>query len=473
MKIERTKVFRVLKRLSSREQQQVRLFLASPFFNKRSDIQALFEYLILPRSIAIVPNDLFKALYPTRVFRAQRLRTLFSQLFRLLEHYLVYQEHFKEEKISTHKRLAVHAYQAQQLPKLAHQSLHAYQIALAESQIQNADYYTEYFNWHTENHSFSSLDEPSQKQAFEPMLESLDTAYISYKLQYACYALSNQFTYGHQYEIHLLPEIIAFVKAKQWHRVPAIGVYFYIYRAFTAPNAQAAFEQLKQLLPDATAHFPPKELRDIYLMLINHCIRGINKGDLYYQHEILDLYKEGLRSDSLLENGKLSRFTYSNIVRIAAKAGDLEWAETFIQDYKECLEKPFQENTFSLNAAILAYTRKNYEQALGYLQHFNYRNVVLALSAKTLLLKIYYEQGEWNMLDSHLQAMSNYIRRQKKEIYHSAHYLNIINYTRRLHQLNPYDKAERMKLRKRIQKEENLIGKEWLLERLSLVSNKD
>ena len=88
------------------------------------------------------------------------------------------------------------------------------------------------------------------------------------------------------------------------------------------------------------------------------------------------------------------------------------------------------------------------------------------LLAKTVLLKIFYELNEFDLLHSHLDAMKNYIRRKQVIGYHKTNSLNIIKYVSQLIKLNPFDKKAQNDLRQRIEKEEILTEREWLLEQV-------
>ena len=59
-----------------------------------------------------------------------------------------------------------------------------------------------------------------------------------------------------------------------------------------------------------------------------------------------------------------------------------------------------------------------------------------------------------------------FIRRKKVIGYHQTNYLNIIQYTKKLMAVNPYDRADRLRLRQQIEAEEILTEREWLLDQL-------
>lgn len=90
--------------------------------------------------------------------------------------------------------------------------------------------------------------------------------------------------------------------------------------------------------------------------------------------------------------------------------------------------------------ARLEYQKNNPGAALVLLQRAEYKETMLALAAKTLQLKIYYESDEYDLLESHLQAISAFIRRKNILEYHRDNYVNLIQIVRKLMDTNPMDK---------------------------------
>ena len=83
-----------------------------------------------------------------------------------------------------------------------------------------------------------------------------------------------------------------------------------------------------------------------------------------------------------------------------------------------------------------------------------------------MLIKIYYEEGEYGVLDSLLESLRTYINRKKAIAYHKNIYNNLIRFTKRLIRLSPYDKAQKAKLRQEIEAANPLPERKWLLEQL-------
>jgi hypothetical protein len=103
------------------------------------------------------------------------------------------------------------------------------------------------------------------------------------------------------------------------------------------------------------------------------------------------------------------------------------------------------------------------EAVLELLQRANYRDPLLNLAAKTLLLKTYFELDEFDLLQSHLDAMRHYIRRKHVIGYHRTNYMNIVRYTEKLLRLNFHSRKQIEAFQEAVRKEPVLTEKEWLL----------
>ena len=454
---------------SKKERRGVEHWLCSPFFNRQDVVLKLWQYLRMSwEELDVVPSKMqaFKHVFPGQPYNDQLIRLCMSDLYKQLEHYIAYCELTADPtKIQLHltrgmrKRNLTSAFQ-RNLKKAA--------TTAEKNPIRNAEYYQDLYEIQLEQYQLTSSDQPTGKLNLQTLADTMDIAYMASKLRQMCLLVSHQNVYqaGERYQFGLLEEVIQYIQTNDLLDIPAISVYYYCFFSLTQPADESHFLQFKKQLFAYGQQFPPLELRDLYLLAINYCVRQANEGKNHYIYELMDLYKEGLKADSLLENSQLSRFTYHNIAAAGIKTGEYQWVADFIQAYQPALEKKYRESSYSFNLARLAYSQQQYDRALPLLQKANYRDVLLNLAAKTLLLKIYYELEEFNLLYAHLEAMKSYLRRKHIIGYHRKNYRNIIRYTRKLITTNLFDKVERQALHELIQKEEVLTEREWLLEQL-------
>ncbi len=464
--MQKSKLIQVINQLSSQDIRDLKKFLRSPFFNHRADVVLLFEYLISDND-KIEAESIFTKLYPEQAYNAIQLRLVMSYLFLSIEKYLAVSELLEDEQLR--KIQIAKAYKKRNLPKQVQRTIKEGIKALQKKKQRNTDWYNHSFQMQFEQFQLKSTDTPTDELNRQELSDTLDIAYLIAKLRQVCLLLSHQSIYKSEFDIGFLAPLIDFLKGSTYQSIPAIAVYYHCYFMLIEPENQDHFNVFKKLLLKKGTIFSTWEIRDLYLQAINYCIKRINDGESNYFDEVMDLYKEGLQKSYLLENGMLSRFTYHNIVSAGLKTKDYDWSDGFIFQYKKNLERKYRESAFSFSLAKLHYHRKNYDAALGMLQKSNYRDLLLNLGAKTLLLKIYYELDEFDLLEAHLEAMKNYIRRKRVIGYHQKNYRNIIKLTQKLLSLNGNDKMKMEILSNQIQKADPLTEREWLEEQLQMI----
>ncbi|MCP4438685.1 MAG: hypothetical protein GY810_07045 [Aureispira sp.] len=215
-----------------------------------------------------------------------------------------------------------------------------------------------------------------------------------------------------------------------------------------------------------TLDFPHQEMHDLYLLAINYGIKAYNTGQENYLEQVFELYQQALQQNILIQNGLLSTFSFKNIVGIALKLNQVDWTAQFIEKYKIKLPTKHQVVYLNYGLSKLHFHKKNYAEALELLQEVDYKDLFLNISAKVMQLKIYYEQGAYDALDSFLDSFKVFLHRKKVMSYHKDNYLNTIRFTQKLLLVNPFDKKEIAQLQKQIIDSSPLGEKAWLLEQV-------
>lgn len=465
--MQNTRLWEAFAALSKSELRAFDKFVRSPFFNQKAQLTGLFEYLRTCRDTEALPvsEAAFAAAYPEAAYDDQKLRLANSDLLKLLEHFWMYQEKFAD--VERNKIRLAGAYRKRNLPKHAEAALREARHSREARPWRHAEHFDDLHRIELEQ--FQSASAAKRYDAFnlQEISDLMDKTYIARKLRHVCFARSHQAVTQRPYRFGLLEAVFAHVEAEGLLDVPAIALYYHGCHFLADTAAEGHFARFREILRTQAEQFPPDELRALYLLAINFSIKKSNDtGDLAWYRATFDLYRDALARDLLLENGMLSRFAYHNIVGVAIRLHEVAWAEQFIQNYKHALERRYREAAFSLNMARVAYTRQAYREALLYLQRADYKDFINGMNAKTLQLKIYFETGETELLESHLDSIKNFIRRQRAVGYHRDNYLNIVRYTRAIIRLDPNDTAAVANLKDQIEAELVLTEKEWLVSRL-------
>ena len=108
---------------------------------------------------------------------------------------------------------------------------------------------------------------------------------------------------------------------------------------------------------------------------------------------------------------------------------------------------------------------------LELLRTVEFSEVFINLDVRRMLLKGYYELGEWSVLTSLLDSFKAYLRRQKDLGYHRESYLNLVKFTQKVMRVADKRVAARRQLAAQIQAVEAVAEREWLLEKLGIEGN--
>ena len=459
---------RTFKQLTPKDLRTLREFTRSHIFNRRDDVVRLGDYLIThtgkPAIKAFEARRLYEAACPGQPFDEKQLRHLMSYLLDVVRQYLAWSEWRADQ--DEQQRYLVRALRNRGLEKLFEKEWQRADDTAEGNPVRDARYHFRRYQLHQENLEHTARRERSGRLNLQPLPDELTTFYISEMLRHACATFMHQAVAGQAYRIDLLKVILEAAGQEEMLRVPAVAVYYHAYRMLESPESTEPFERLKALLAIHEHRFAAEEMRGLYLMAINGCIRRMNAGRRTYIQEAFDLYKLALERDFLTENGILSGFTYKNILRVSVALGEHAWAEHFLEQYRAALHPRERDNLYRYNLAYLYFQQHDYSRAMPLLQQTDLDDPLNNLDARRMLLRSYYELGEWEALESLLQSFSAYLRRQKNLGYHRTTNENLIAFTRKLLELNRSDAKAVAALKAVIDATPDVAERGWLLERL-------
>lgn len=458
--MENSNVYQLVRSFSAAEIKEIRRFLGSPYFNLRQDMLPLFE--VLRAADAPEKPQIWHALFPDKPFDDTQLRLLLSYLNRLLETFLLVQAS-QEQGLQRKLRLAS-IYRNRSLNGQYERNMRAFEQELEAQPLRNAQYYSLLREYATESYEKNIAQKPSDTESLAFLTHTTDVYYLSDRLRLVCSELSQKNVYRSDDTASVHQYILALAGQKKWCDLPGIATYLAACNMLLQPEEDGFYRDFKEKLEASKTVFSESELRECYAMCVNYCIKRANSGEKEYEKELLNLYRLMLDAGYLFEHGILSRFTYHNVVGAGLRSGALAWVEDFIHHYRDRLEKQYRDSSFYFNLARLQYERKQFDAVLVAMQKANYSDPLLNLAAKTLLLKTYFGLGAYDLLLSHLDAMRNYLHRNKVIGYHRTNYLNIIRYTERILHAGQHNKAALAQLRQHIAGEPVLTERNWLLE---------
>ena len=461
------KIIELIKSLSSEELRILDKFVKSPIHNKHEKVIKLFSYIrknIAKPSDRIYGEKLFKTVFPNEPIEMQRLHYVSSYLQKTVEEFLAWRE-WKKDSVE----VGINLTKALRKHKIGNQFQKCLSITNERNlsqPLRDATYYHNRYRLLLEDFRYANLFGRTKNLNLQELADTQDIAYIVEKLRNASLLLSHQAVTKQEYDQGLLPYILVFLKNSDYLKIPSVTVYYHAYLSMSDQNNESSFLKLKTALFEQSTSFEIEELKGLYIIAINFCIKKLNTDNLNYRREVFEIYQAGLKYNIFFNNEEFSPWTYSNIVQVGLMLGEFGVIEKFIKKYKEYLPKKKMEAYYSYNYAWFFYQKKDYQNAMQLLLKTDYGgDILISCTAKTLLTRMYFELKELDSLESLLNSFKMFIRRKKMLAYHKDPYLKFIQFVQRISIPNYTDKYSMEILRQEIANS-NVAAKEWLLEQV-------
>ena len=465
--MQKSDLIQIILNLSRADRRALRKFVVSPYHNKREDVSQLYFYIdqnLDKKWKALKRETVYQFLFPGQPYQDKKLRYTMSFLLKVIEQYLIVQQSL-ENKTEANLQL-LKAYRRLDQAKAFNRTTAVLKDWQNDHSHRNIAFYEQYFQLENEQYLFSEKQKRQSPRNLDRLNESLDVVFLARKLKQSSLQLAHQAVYKIEYDTSLLKVLLDYLEDSSYLEYPVVALYFYHYKAASQPENETFFQKFKEGIIQYSDRFPRKEVRELYLFAINYCIKKFNTGEESYLREVFDLYRIALTRDILLEQDQLSRFAFKNIVGIALRLNEFEWTEQFIKEFAHKIGAAFQENYVHFSLSKLRFTQGKYKEAMLRLQQVDYDDIFLNLDAKVMLLKMYFELEEYEALDSLLTSMKRFLQRQKLIGYHQENYENIIRFTRKILDSNPYDKAEQAAIKAEIIQTKALAERDWLLQKI-------
>ena len=430
-------------KLDEKEIKELYEYIHSPYFNKNRNIRSFFDaiYPYHPSFEKLPPKEaIFKSVYPSESYFEQKINDLMSYVVSAIQDFLSYQEYQQHGSLKNIHLLT--ALRKKHIDKDFIRISRQVETSLDKGN-HDEEYYYQTMRLEQERDQFYIAQEEKELMLYlQRKMDALDRYYLTAKLKSACEMINRQIVYSASFHIPLLDELNNYVHdhSQQFENVPAVNIYYTIYLCLTRPEEEEHYNELVKLLEDNISFFSPDEQKELYGYAQNYCIRKLNSGADIYNRKLHELYLKFLKIWDAFENDYLSQWDYKNIVSTALRLKEFEWTSWFIDHYKDRIHPDYRLNAYRYNKAFYYYEVKNYTEAIRQLRDVEFNDNFYVLGARSILLKIYYEQEEEEALRTSIESFKNFLKRNKKlSSYHKTIYNNLLACTSRLN-------AERQKL---------------------------
>lgn len=485
------KNFELLASLTKPEFQQFADFVNSPFYNKRTDMVKLMEYLcsIYPKlnEDNLDEDVIYKKVYSgskekSSTTAKQVTRNLLTRLGELLEKYFIVTglEHEKDYKLLPYATRLKEKNRSKKLVELIEGSITS--LYESKSQVMHYKKYTEYLEA-KEMFISDSGNYAAKSQNLTKLLENSFSYYVLSLLKNANELAAFQYVHRNRDAEYTLEKIFATVDMDKHLNELSMGepslynitkIYYYgLLSKINDPNG-AIREKLKETVYSSFGTLKKIDLMECWSMLYASYIFSMtavaNKTNVNANLEVHKINMIFVDNDLIPtdENGAIDENTYHNIAMQAIITRDFKWAEEFLNNYKERLREKVREFNYSLCMSQLLFNKGDYDKCITYLSRIKANEINTDIFIRLTYIKCFYEIGLYEQAESALFAMRTFLSQNKRLTHETRHMLpSFVKYCKQLLRMKGMGKKVSEELYQKAQNEVNLSSRKWILEKMS------
>jgi|GEM_PF-1508324 len=446
-----------------------RKWLLSTVHNTRPELAGLFDYLrecTLRQEVMPEPEKAFQKVFTGQSFDEKKMRHALSWLMAQIKAFFIWQE--LQNDVHQSNRYVVRAFRKRGLASGFRQAMEDAKSQLKKSKTIDLEAPLVAFHVEMEDFQWNLAQKRSQEIQFDLLADHL-TAYFTTQMLRLGYMYRTQQALQKQSPAALprLETVLRAFPPENQRDSPQIALHYVGYQLLSNPYEDHWLLQFRQLLAQYGSQFSPDEARDHLMLAINHCIRRINQGQRQFIPEVLTFYELGLENLWLLdERGFLAKYTYNNVLLTIIAQQDWQKAESFLERYRAQLPPVERTTVYDYNKAVLLFRKGDYDGAQSILRSLAFADPTYNLEARRMLLRIYFENNEYDALDSLLDNLMTWLRRHGEIGYQREMYRNLARFTGKLLKIPAGEKKKLQDLAQKIKDTPLVADRAWLLKQL-------
>jgi len=269
------------------------------------------------------------------------------------------------------------------------------------------------------------LKKDKGKQAFINLIENLDAFYLTYRTLLETEKRSREYAVIEEMQNFHFEEIRNFLSPKE-HKNQTSPV-FQTLKAFLEGNVLSGIE-FYEVLEDKVFSLIPKLHNSDQEIILNFLTLVANhyakKGKNEFTPKLFKILKYSAENKLPVKNNLISSVFFINSVDIACKAGEVEWAIKFYQDFQIYLKKEERLDLAKLSESRIALAQKDYQKAKNILEEKRFKSIHNHRS-RWILTMVYYDSQD-DKLKEECEAFTQYLYREK--IYNEMNRRGTLNF---------------------------------------------
>jgi hypothetical protein len=484
-------LFDIIGTFSPAELKRFRDFLRSPFHNTNKNVIKLFEYFkkFSPdfgsdkAKKFLTKEKVFKKIYPGKKFNDIVLRILLSDLIKLSEEFLTYQglrkNTFDEYKFllqelnekgidNLYRRIYKEAYKLIE----QHDDLRIKYLKLFEYEMNFIDHH---------------LQRNKQQLITSNVLTRSECLISFFILELAgnLHDLAiNEQTFNAKFDFNLAYEFInrfdfdgllKRIKESGFVHYTTLLVYVNMIKAIFNEHDDRSYDDFKETVFDNYDRFSKHEAYNLLTNLETSCLNRRKNNPQKYEAETYFVYELMLRKNNYSYYGEeMGLQRYKNILVNFINLKKFDDVEKFVETYINKVSPDIRDNLYLYSMALINFSKKDFINALQLIQKIKYDYFTLKYDVKNLTLRIYYElkyfENAYSLIDSYKHFL---VKNKTVSEFFRERYLNFIGFMNTMIKFSESaSNFEIEKLKSNLLKTNNVVSRDWLLEKIDELSLK-
>jgi len=466
-------LIKLLKTFTPDEIKKFSEFVSSPYFNKNKNVIKLYEILrrAYPDFDKLTKENIFSKIFPGKKYKDNNLRVLMHQLHKNARDFISVNLFFQDR--NGHKELLLHEFFRRGLDEESKKEIDKIITELEKNDMKDAEYFIDKYEFEYKKLYYfqkkykDKYEKYFTKSNIETPFVNLANYFLVKVLTFLSFILNTKILYKVEIDTSLLEKLIACYDIESFSDVPLIQIYYNMVMALKH-NDEKYFYNIKDLLLKNEKQISITRQYDIYINLENYCRRKIRAGETKFKHEFFEILKLDLEKKIYKLEPYMSQNFYKNTLQNAAELKEFEWANNFIESYKDELRADYKEAVYCYCKAFIEAEKNNFEKSLNYLSTLKTDELYLKIDVKFLQTRLYYELNEYDVLNSTIDTTRHFLKNNK--FIAENRKVQFSTFIKSLSALNnarlKKDEYKIKELKENILKAEDLQWKEWFVKKV-------
>ena len=481
----------LLKTFSYEEKKSLSEFMASPYFVKSRRVKELYREII--KYYPLFSNDdlskekLSKELYKGE-YKELAIRKLLHELLQIVQNFLAYNKFRSTDYIRDDYILKGLMMRNQK--KLFKKYSEKIESEFNNVKSINVEYFYNRLTFESNKINFSLLY-AKELQKGKPLNEISNCSmfltihfvteilneYHLFNIIKSKFNVDNESNYLNKIIDSLNVEEIITNFPKENKFVFILEIYNAMYKSFNNFENDNYYFAYKELVLKHSTSLSINEINVHYFRLMNYCIlknRSQSKRSVF-REELMSLYEIVLKNNYYRTDRVrfLSNDLFRDVLFLGLKLRRFKWSYKFVKDNSRKLNPDDIENIYNYGNAYLLNEQKKFELSLDYLNKVTLENFNYKFDEKNLRLRIFFELGYFNQIPGLIHAYYENLRYSKlisKE--RKNRYRNFLSYFEKIMMYKTRNtKIDISFLKLKIKEEDQILFKEWLLEKIEEIES--